>query len=399
MRPSERRLRAAMLAACALALSAVACGGDEERGPGQPAEQEEETTVERNRIEVVEGQGDGGLDAATIYDRLAPGVVTVISVFDGQGPLLGGGGGSGLGSGFILDEDGRIATNAHVVSQGRGGNLAPAEDVFVELAGGDRVPAEVIGTDPFSDIALLQIETEGLSITPLELGESADLTVGAPVAAIGSPFGERQSLSIGVVSAVGRNIQSLTDFQIGDAIQTDAAINQGNSGGPLLDARGRVIGVNAQIRTTTGEGSGVGFAIPVDTVERSIEQLSADGEVSYAYLGVSSVDLYPQLAEHLAVDADSGALVASVEPGSPADDAGLDAGEGTTSFQGEPEVPESGDVIVAVEGEEVDRDSTLADLVETREPGSEVELTLVRGDERREVTVELGERSLGKTDG
>ena len=133
-----------------------------------------------------------------------------------------------------------------------------------------------------------------------------DLKVGDPVAAIGSPFGEEQSLSVGVISALDRNIESLTDFGIGDAIQTDAAINRGNSGGPLLDAHGRVIGINAQIRTESGEGAGVGFAIPVDTVKRSLDSLREDGEAEYGYLGVSTQALYPQLAERLGLDVDDG---------------------------------------------------------------------------------------------
>ncbi len=141
--------------------------------------------------------------------------------------------------------------------------------------------------------------------------------MGQPVAAIGSPFGERQSLSIGVISALNRDIESLTRFQIGDAIQTDAAINQGNSGGPLLDAHGRVLGINAQIRSASGGGVGVGFAIPVDTVRRSLEQLAEDGQVSYAFLGVTSQELYPQLADHLEIEADSGALVVDVVPRKP----------------------------------------------------------------------------------
>lgn len=395
----SRRVAAALGATLALAIAG--CGAEGETEPAsagsseapstEPAEQP--TTVERNRIEVVEGQGDGGLDAATIYEELGRGVVTVISVFDGKAPLLGEQGASGLGSGFVLDEDGRIATNAHVVTQGTGPDLQRAEEVYVELADGDRVPAEILGADPFSDVALLEIDPQGLSLTPLELGSLDGVDVGAPVVAIGSPFGERQSLSVGVVSALDREIESLTRFQIGGAVQTDAAINQGNSGGPLLDAEGRVIGINAQIRSTSGGGVGVGFAIPVDAVSRSLEQLREDGEVSYAFLGVASAELYPQLAEELGVDAEGGAAVSDVVPGSPADDAGIEAADETIEFQGDPEIPDGGDVIVAVDGEQIDRDSSLADLVETREPGTEVELTVVRGDDRRDVTVELGDRA------
>src|SRR6185503_16077739 len=155
-------------------------------------------------------------------------------------------------------------------------------------------------------------DPKGLSLTPLSLGHVSDVEVGDPVAAIGSPFGEEQSLSVGVVSALDRNIESLTDFGIGDAIQTDAAINRGNSGGPLLDERGHVVGINAQIKTETGEGAGVGFAIPVDAVRLSLDGLRKDGSVEYGYLGVSTQPLYPQLADRLGLDLDTGALVSEV---------------------------------------------------------------------------------------
>ena len=155
------------------------------------------------------------------------------------------------------------------------------------------------------------------------------------MAAIGSPFGERQSLSVGVISALDRTIQSLTRFQIGDAIQTDAAINPGNSGGPLLDARGRVIGINAQIQSQSGGGEGVGFAIPVDTVRRSLRELRDQGRVDYGYLGVETLTIWPQLAERLGLDVDTGALVQDVVDGSPAEDAGIQAGDDTISFQGQ----------------------------------------------------------------
>lgn len=382
---------AVALAVASLAVLAGGCGSDEPEPAADPP------TVERNRIEVVEqqGEGDPAFDAAAIYDGLGPGVVTVISVFDGDSPLSPlGGGGSGLGSGFVIDEEGRVATNAHVVSSGTGGQLDEAEEVYVEFGDGNRVPASIVGTDPFSDVALLEIDPSGLSLTPLELGSSTGLAVGDPVAAIGSPFGERQSLSVGVISALNRDIESLTRFQIGDAVQTDAAINQGNSGGPLLDAEGQVIGINAQIRSASGSGVGVGFAIPADTVRRSLDQLESDGEASYAFLGVSAQELYPQLGDHLEIDAESGALVVEVVPGSPADEAGLEAGDEATEFQGQPDVPVGGDAILAVDGEEIDRGSSLADLVETKEPGSEVELEVVRGDDRRDVTVTLDERSI-----
>ncbi len=375
-------------ALCAFALVAGGCSiGEEEE---EPASSEAPERVETTRVQVVEGIGTkGGFDARGIYDRLAPGVVTVISLFgEADGPL--GSQDGGLGSGFVLDGDGFIATNTHVVTNGQG--LSRARQVFVNFADGNRVPARIIGTDPNADVALLKVDPRGLSLTPLELGRLEDLQVGDPVAAIGSPFGEEQSLSVGVVSALDRNIASLTDFGIGDAIQTDAAINRGNSGGPLLDAQGRVIGINAQIRTETGEGAGVGFAVPVDAVRRSLELLREDGEAEYGFLGVSTQELYPQLAEELGLDVDVGALVSEVVEDSPAEDAGLTAGDRRIEFQGQTDIAADGDVIVAVNGEQLTRSADLADLVSLLEPGERVELGILRDGERRTVEVELGER-------
>ena len=374
---------------CALALAAGGCSiGDED--DDEPARSDAPDRVETTRVQVVEGIGrEGGFDAGAIYDRLAPGVVTVISIFgDSDAPL--GGQDGGLGSGFVLDGDGFIATNTHVVTNGQ--RLNRAREVYVDFADGNRVSARIVGTDPNADVALLKVDPEGLSLTPLGFGEIDDLRVGDPVAAIGSPFGEEQSLSVGVISALDRNIASLTDFGIGDAIQTDAAINRGNSGGPLLNAHGRVIGINAQIRTETGEGAGVGFAIPVDAVRRSLESLREDGEAEYGYLGVSTQALYPQLAERLDLDVEVGALVSEVVDDSPADEAGLSAGDRRIEFQGQRDIAVEGDVIVAVNGERITRRADLADLISLLEPGAQVDLAVLRDGERRTVEVELGDR-------
>jgi S1-C subfamily serine protease len=375
-----------LLAATAL-VAPVGCDG----GGGSEGARKVETT----RVKVVEGLGgkDGNFDADEIYRRLSPGVVTVISLFGQGGSLLGEDGGEGgQGSGFVLDGDGYIATNAHVVTTGTPPNSRRAKQVFVEFSSGDRVPAKVIGDDPNADIALLKVDPKGLSLTPLRLGSSEHLTVGAPVAAIGSPFGERQSLSVGVISALDRNIESLTRFQIGNAIQTDAAINPGNSGGPLLSREGRVLGINAQIKSQSGGGEGVGFAIPVDTVRRSLRELRAKGRVDYAFLGVTTLLLYPQLAERLDLSLRNGAVVADVEQGSPADDAGIKGGDRKISFQGQQDVPEDGDVIVAVDGRRLSRRNDLADVVSSLPAGKRVELEVVRGGDRRTVNVKLGRR-------
>jgi S1-C subfamily serine protease len=344
-------------------------------------------------VQVVEGLGrKGGLDAAALYDRLSPGVVTVISRFSETAAVLGDDSEGGQGSGFVLDGGGYVATNAHVVTDGEPPDTAKASKVYVEFSDANRVPAKIVGYDLNSDVALLKVDPAGLNLTPLRLGHSDDLTVGAPVAAIGSPFGERQSLSVGVISALDRSIESLTQFQIGDAIQTDAAINPGNSGGPLLNGRGQVLGINSQIKSTSGGGEGVGFAIPVDTVRRSLRDLRSDGKVDYGYLGVTSQPLYPQLARRLGLSVDTGALVVDVQDGSPADDAGIEKGSDTIDFQGQRGIPSKGDVIVGVGGKRLTRRDDLADVVGSRDAGDKVRLDVIRGGKQRSVEVTLGKR-------
>ena len=379
-----RRIAALFLAA--LGLAAAGCDSGDEEGSSAPRE------VTTTRVQVVEGVGRrSGFDPAQIYRRLSPGVVTILSLFDGGASILEDGGEGGQGSGFVLDGDGYIATNAHVVTGDSGGR---AEKVFVEFSDGNRVQAKIVGVDPNADVALLKVQPSGLSLTPLRLGVSRSIVVGQPVAAIGSPFGERQSLSIGVISAVDRNIESLTRFQIGDAIQTDAAINPGNSGGPLLDARGHVLGINAQIKSQSGGGEGVGFAIPVDAVSRSLRELRSQGKVGYGYLGVSTLSLWPQLADRLDLDVPDGALIQDIEGGSPADKADLRAGDEELEFQAQT-IQTGGDVIVAVDGHRLSRSDDLADEISAMSAGEEVELELVREGDHKTVRVRLGERPPG----
>jgi 2-alkenal reductase len=387
--------RAALCASALAALAAAGCGGGGGGSGSQQGAGSGPVTVQNTKVQVVGGGGSATFDPAAIYRRSSPGVVTVISVISGnQGGLFGGGSGGeeALGSGFVVDGSGDVATNAHVVTTGQGGNIKRADQVYVEFPDHNRVPATIVGDDPNADVALLKIPTGGLSLTPLPLGSSARLTVGSPVAAIGSPFGEQQSLSVGVISAVNRSITSLTSFDINNAIQTDAAINHGNSGGPLLNGRGQVIGINSQIKSTGGGGEGVGFAVPVDTVRRSLQQLKQHGKVSYSYIGVSSVDLYPQLAKHLGIAAKTGALVAKIQPGSPAEKAHLKAGTSTITFEGDARIPKGGDAIVAVDGKPVHSSTDLGNLVSARNPGSKAQITIVNGQTRRTVTVTLAAR-------
>jgi S1-C subfamily serine protease len=400
-----RRLLGISLAA--LALAAAGCGGDkEDDGFGGSSGDEggastAETVQRTTRVEVIRQQGDeeGGFDARAIYERASPGVVTIISVFEGGegGGLFGGGDEeddqpSGQGSGFVVDEEGEIVTNAHVVTQGEGREIKEAREVYVKFSDDNQVPADIVGYDPNADVALLKLkEKDGLTIRPLPLGESEDVIVGEPVAAIGSPFSEEQSLSVGVVSATDRGIESLTGFETLGAVQTDAAINPGNSGGPLLDGGGKVIGINAQIRTRSGGGEGVGYAIPVDRIRRSIEDLKRNGEVRYAYLGVSTTAVYPQLAERFDLGVDHGAWVQEVVEDGPADDAGVKAGTAEQRFQARPVTP-GGDVITKIDGRAIDKETDLGIIVAEKRPGETIELELLRGDERLTVDVKLDER-------
>jgi S1-C subfamily serine protease len=378
------KLGAAALAA-AIALGGCS-SGKKQASTSEEAPQPRQGPVQKTRVRVVEGIGaKGGFDAGTIYRRLAPGVVTVISDRgSASGP-------SGLGSGFVLDGKGYIATNAHVI-RSEPPKLERAKSVYVKFADGNLVLAKVVGDDLNADVALLKVDPAGLTLTPLALGSSSRLSVGSPVAAIGSPFGEGQSLSVGVISATGRDIESLTAFRIGNAIQTDAAINHGNSGGPLIDARGRVIGINSQIQSTGGGGEGVGFAVPADAVRRSLAELRAKGHVDYAFLGVTTDELYPQLARRLGITAQHGALVAKVEPGSPAEKAGINGGSSKITFQGQKDVPVGGDAIVAVDGRPLTQSIDLPDTIGLKSPGDKVRLTVLRGNARRTVTVTLAPR-------
>jgi S1-C subfamily serine protease len=318
----------------------------------------------------------------------------VISIFGagGIGSLLGGDSGgsdAGVGSGFVLDKDGEIATNAHVVAQES--TLKRAREIYVEFADGNRVKASIVGDDPNADVALLRVNPKGLTLRPLPLGDSTRAQVGQPVVAIGSPFGERQSLSVGVISATDRSIASLTDFNIAGALQTDAAINPGNSGGPLVDAHGRVLGINQQIKTNSGGGEGVGFAVPIDVVKRSLAMLRADGRASYAYLGVSSVELYPQLVRRFGLDVQQGAWVQDVTPGGPADKAGVHGGGSEQEFQAAAFKP-GGDVITRVGDQPVRDADELSEAIARYRPGETIDLEVHRGDSAKHLSVRLGER-------
>jgi S1-C subfamily serine protease len=318
----------------------------------------------------------GGRPAATqigrVYQSASPGVVSVQV-------------GSASGTGFVVRSDGTIVTNEHVV-----GDAETAQVRFGEH--GRTVQAEVLGADSSSDLAVLRVDPGSVGkLRPLPLANSDDVSVGDSVVAIGQPFGLDRTATAGIVSAVGREIQAPDGFQIDHVIQTDAPINPGNSGGPLLDAKGQVIGINEQIASSSGSNSGVGFAIPVTSVRYSLDQLKADGKVEYAYLGVTSESLYPQLAEHLGIDSHSGALISDVVNGSPADKAGLKGSTGETTFQLQ-HIKTGGDVVIAVDGKPVLQNNDLSKLIAVHKPGDTVTLDIIRDGHPASVDVTLGSR-------
>jgi S1-C subfamily serine protease len=381
---------AAATALLALALL-TGCGGSGESSSSTSQAPSETAKAPPQRV-IVE-TSENGFDAARVYREAEPGVVTIRSVFDTSGSVLGGAS-AAEGSGFVLDDSGEIVTNAHVVTDDSSGARKAAKAVFVEFPDRNVVPAKIVGFDPFADVALLKVTPDGFALHPLQLGNDRDLLVGQPVAAIGSPFGEQQSLSVGIISATDRSVKSLTRFQIEGAIQTDASINPGNSGGPLLDAGARVVGINQQIETNSGANDGVGFAVPVSAIKRSVAQLRENGKAEYAYLGVSSQALYPQLAAKLGLDTKFGGLLAEVVPGGPADEAGLQGGDRKLRFQAA-EYRVGGDTILSVNGHDVVAPDDLARLTSAYTPGQKVTLTILHDGERKNVEVTLGKRPVG----
>ena len=387
----ERLRRPAIAAAVAAVAIALGACGDDESGSGV-ASSPGGTSAKTPTVAI--NNAVAGFDAQRLYADAVPSVVTILSVLGDSGAV---GARAGQGSGFVISDAGEIVTNAHVVTDA--GNtsiedpstIEEATQVFVEFGDRNQVPAEILGFDPNADVALIKVDPDGLDLDPIELGDSEAIEVGAPVAAIGSPFGQERSLSTGIISATDRSIESLTQFQIDGAIQTDASINPGNSGGPLIGADGRVLGVNQQINTTSGGNEGVGFAVPINLAKRSIEQLRSDGEVAYPYIGVATQTLYPQLADKLEVDTDSGALVNDVTEGSPAEEAGLETGDDEFRFQAQ-RVLGGGDVIIEADGEPLLDDGDLSRAILDKKPGDTVTLKIIRDGDEMDVDVELGSR-------
>lgn len=295
-------------------------------------------------------------DVPALVKQTMPGVVEITARSgDGGSPFEPGG--TSTGSGFVIDRSGRVVTNEHVVSG--------AENVSVRFSNGEEADARVVGTDPSTDVALLELDGLPDGVEALRLGSSSSLEIGEPVIAIGSPFGLEGTVTAGIVSALGRELEAPNGFAIDGAVQTDAALNRGNSGGPLIDADGAVVGMNSQIASESGSNSGIGYAVPVETIRSVVEQLEEDGTVEHAYLGVTLGDAQ-----------DGGAAIGDVKDGAPADEAGL----------------EPGDVVVRAAGETVEDGADLRGAVSAREPGEELELTVRRDGETRTFTVTLGNR-------
>ncbi|MGN6665055.1 MAG: S1C family serine protease [Solirubrobacterales bacterium] len=294
-------------------------------------------------------------------------------------------GGTATGSGFVIDGEGHILTNNHVIEG--------AEKITVKLGESERTyTAKVVGTDPGTDIALLQVDAPAKELHPLTLGHSSEVEVGDPVVAIGNPFGLDRTVTSGIVSALQRQIQAPNGFSIDHVIQTDAAINPGNSGGPLINAQGEVIGINSQIATAGGgaEGNvGIGFAIPIDTVRKEIHDLETKGEVEHAFLGISGGTITPELAKALNLPVDEGVLIQTVVNGSPADKAGLKGGHTTATINGA-EVRLGGDIITEVNGKKITTMEELAERIGESKPGDEIELTVFNGGEEETVNATLG---------
>jgi S1-C subfamily serine protease len=339
-------------------------------------------------VESRPGTAADGLTVREVYTRDGPGVVSV-DVASPRGP--------GGGSGFVLDESGHIVTNQHVVEE--------AEGVSVRFASGAREEAEVVGEDPSTDVALLKVDAPEGTLRPLTLGDSDDLQVGEPVIAIGNPLNVGISVTTGIVSGIGRPIKAPNNYTIDGAVQTDAAINLGNSGGPLLDSRGTVVGVNSQIISDTGSFQGVGFAVPINTVKGVVEQLITTGEVAHGYIGVR---MFPAGIEELAAYTalsreelseryglpENGAIVSDVVPDGPADRAGISGGR-EEEIGGMP-VP-LGDVITEVEGRPVSTPDDVIRVVNSLKPGDRLALTVVSpGEEPRRVEAVLDAQPEGE---
>jgi S1-C subfamily serine protease len=338
---------------------------------------------------------DAALTPAQIYQRDSSGVVEVVSTLETTQQSLFGpvsGQSQALGSGFVVSKDGYILTNAHVVSND--GRAASKVTVVFKGNGSQttRLVAKIVGIDETSDVAVLKVDpAKAPALNPLELGRSSTAQVGEPVVAIGNPLGYDFSLTSGIVSATDRNLQSPNGSTISNGIQTDAAINEGNSGGPLIDSSGKVIGINEQIASQSGGNQGLGFAVPIDTAAAVMSQIERTGKATYAWLGVSGQTVSPDIAKALGLSVSQGVLVASVQSGSPAAKAGIVGGQKQVALQDQVYVT-GGDVITRVGDQAVTSNEQLSAIVTAHKPGDRLTVTVVKGTAASTVDVTLGTR-------
>ncbi|MGH2905622.1 MAG: S1C family serine protease [Solirubrobacterales bacterium] len=348
-----------------------------------------ETTVVQQGVATATS-GKGNLKTVnSIYKQSAPGVVSIKTKVSASGNDLFGTKteGTASGTGVVISKDGYIVTNAHVVANNEG-------DPTVEFSDNKTVDAKIVGRDASNDIAVLKVDSKDHDLSPLQLGDSADVEVGSPVVAIGNPFGLNQTVTSGIVSALQRSITAPNNFTISNVIQTDAAINPGNSGGPLLDATGKVIGINSQIATSgNSEGNvGIGFAVPIDTVKKIIPQLEKSGKVDYAYLGVTTTTLTPDISGKINFGGEKdGALVQCVVKSGPAAKAGMSAGSDTATIDGQ-QLNIDGDLIVKIDGKAINSSEDVQNAVLAKQVGDEVEITVIRGGKQKELSAKLGSR-------
>ena len=353
------------------------------------------TTVVRTEASAAPAvASDDALSVAEIYERAAPGVVQITSTVGAADDRLRVVPGEvfpqqpvpqqALGSGFVIDKTGHIVTNYHVIEG--------ADEIEVSFSNQDTLTAKLVGSDPSTDIAVLRVEASSRGLTPLEFGDSDEVRVGDPVVAIGNPFGLNRSATYGIVSSVQeRTITAPNGYPIDHVIQTDAAINRGNSGGPLLNDEGEVIGVNSQIETAEGSTGnvGIGFAVPANTVKNVVAQLIDKGKVDRAFIGIEGTSVDPELARLFRLPVDTGVLVERVVEGTPGARAGLRGGTSDVIVEGQ-SYRLGGDVIVALDGERVASLEDLRELLSMHKPGDTVELEILRDAKRRTIELTLG---------
>ena len=346
--------------------------------PGTTVTNEYSTSI----VEEVSPSVTKSLSQIEIFEKSEPGVVRV-NVQRGESEDVSG----GVGSGFVFDKKGHIITNAHVIKN--------ANKVVVTFLDGRSYNAEVIGSDEYTDLAVIKVNADLVLLNPLSIGDSSNLKVGERIAAIGNPFGLSGSMTSGIVSQLGRLLPSGSGYQIPDVIQTDAAINPGNSGGPLLNMRGEIVGINTAIQSATGEFTGVGFAIPSQTVAKIIPTIIDKGEYKHPWIGIAGRDIDPDMADVLNLKDAIGFLVITVVEDSPAFDAGLIGSDKTIDVDGV-NYPMGGDIILAVDGIEVRKiDDILIHLQRAKSVGDEMVLEVLRDGRTTNVTIVLDERPNG----